>query len=266
VSTTSNPPVFDDIRSYRIEIEAARVAMTAVSLTNLLNHHVFAGPDAPIKKLTVEIDGQELIQRGVLKKGVDVPFTMRATLGASDDGRLRIHPTNLKAAGFLSKRVLDFFGLQLERLIKVDRAPGVAVDGDDLLLDPEHLLPPPAIKGRLSAAWIWNGLLIEQFGRAPRKPPADPDRRFTNYMYYRGGTLRFGKLTMIDTDLLLVDANQKDAFDFSPAEYNRQLIAGYSKNTAARGLIVYLPDLRALRAGAAGDESADRQPPERQHH
>jgi hypothetical protein len=36
------------------------------------------------------------------------------------------------------------------------------------------------------------------------------------------------------TDLLLVDANQNDAFDFSPAEYNRQLVAGYSKSTAAR--------------------------------
>jgi hypothetical protein len=30
---------------------------------------------------------------------------------------------------------------------------------------------------------------------------------------------------MVDTDLLLVDANQSDAFECSPAEYNRQLVA-----------------------------------------
>jgi hypothetical protein len=65
-------------------------------------------------------------------------------------------------------------------------------------------------------------------------------------MYYRGGTLRFGKLTMVDTDLLLVDADQKDVFDFSPARYNEHLVAGYSKNTPVHGLIVYMPDLNDL--------------------
>jgi hypothetical protein len=55
-------------------------------------------------------------------------------------------------------------------------------------------------------------------------------------MQYCGGALRFGKLTMVDTDLLLVDTNQSDALAGSPAEYNRQLVAGYSKNTPARGL------------------------------
>jgi hypothetical protein len=68
-------------------------------------------------------------------------------------------------------------------------------------------------------------------------------------MYYRGGTLRFGKLTMADTDLLLVDADQKDPFDFSPERYNDQLVAGYSKNTRAHGLIVYMPDLNDLGSG-----------------
>ncbi len=266
VSTTGNPPVFDDVRSYRIDIATARVAMTPQSLTNLLNNHVFAAPDAPIKNLRIDIEGKELVQRGVLRKRIDVPFTMRATIGATEDGRIRLHPVSLKAAGFLSKRVLDFFGLRLDRLVKVDRSTGVAVDGGDLLLDPERLLPPPAIRGRVTAAWIENGVVIEQFGGAQRTVPPGPDRRFTNYMYYRGGTLRFGKLTMVDTDLLLVDADQQDAFDFSPAEYDKQLIAGYSKNTAAHGLIVYVPDLRALRAGAPGNEGADRQPSERQHH
>jgi hypothetical protein len=62
-------------------------------------------------------------------------------------------------------------------------------------------------------------------------------------MYYRGGTLRFGKLTMADTDLMLVDDDPHDPFDFSPARYNDQLMAGYSKNTASHGLITHMPDL-----------------------
>jgi hypothetical protein len=38
-----------------------------------------------------------------------------------------------------------------------------------------------------------------------------------NYMYYRGGTLRFGRLTMSDTDMQLIDADPTDPLDFSPS-------------------------------------------------
>jgi len=86
-------------------------------------------------------------------------------------------------------------------------------------------------------------------------------------MYYRGGILRFGKLTMVRTDLLLLDADQKDVFDFSPERYNAQLVAGYSKNTPAQGLIVYmpafadLPPARPRRARASGTRDASRTRP-----
>jgi hypothetical protein len=246
VSTASGPPVFDDVSSYVVEIESARVSLTPDSLTNLMNNYVFAAADAPLKKLKIEIEGNELKQSGVLVKGLPVPFHLRASIAATPDGKIRLHPTSMKAAGFLSKRVLDFFGLELERLVKVNAATGVTIDGDDLLLDPERLLPPPRIKGRLTRVWIENGVVVQQFG-APSKHPLTPSNgRFVNYMYYKGGTLRFGKLTMVDTDMLLVDADQKDPFDFSPEKYNDQLVAGYSKNTRSHGLIVYMPDLADL--------------------
>jgi hypothetical protein len=40
---------------------------------------------------------------------------------------------------------------------------------------------------------------------------------------------------MSDADLQLIDADDRDWFDFSPQEYERQLVAGYSKNTPAKG-------------------------------
>jgi hypothetical protein len=270
VSTTNGPVVFDDVRAYIVDIDSARVAMTPESLTNLMNNHVFAAADAPIKNVKIGIEGQELTQSGSLKKGVSVPFTIRATVAATPDGRIRLHPTAIKAAGFLSKRVLDFFGLELENLVKTKNVAGVAVDGDDLLLDPEQLLPPPKIRGRLTRAWIENGRVLQQFGGAvPRSAIAPPGRRVDNYMFYRGGTLRFGKLTMRDADLLLVDADRKDAFEFSPERYNNQLVAGYSKSTRDHGLIVYMPDLDDLSpprrstpaAQAAGTPAASRPRP-----
>jgi len=217
-----------------------------------MNNYVFAYEGAPLEDLKITIEGTELRQTGKLKKGVGVPFTMRATVSATDDGKIRIHPTSIKAAGFVPKGVLDFFGLELDRLIKLKNTPAVTISGDDLLLDPERVLPPPRIRGKLTKTWIENGVIVEQFGPGGTRPtlaPADP--RVRNYMYYRGGSLKFGKLTMEDTDLLLVDANQKNPFDFSPAEYNRQLVAGYSKNTPTHGLIVYMPDLADLKTNAS---------------
>jgi hypothetical protein len=256
-SRTSGPVMFDDVRSYVVEIESARVAMTPDSLTNLMNTYVFAGSNAPLNNIKIGIDGNEMTQSGTLRKAIPIPFSLRAALSATPDGKIRVHPTSMKAAGFVSKRVLDFFGLELDNLVKMKNVSAVQVDGDDLLLDPQLLLPPPQIRGRLTRVAIENGMIVQQFGgSSSAKRIAPPDKRVANYMYYRGGTLRFGKLTMRDTDLLLVDSDPKDPFDFSPERYNDQLVAGYSKNTRTHGLIVYMPDLADLHRGSTPSPSA----------
>ena len=112
------PPTFDDLQAYEIAIDRATVSMTPESLTNLMNNYVFADPKAPIKRSKVTIENGQLKQTGTLEKGVAIPFTTTATVGVSSDGWIRIHPTSLKAAKFISKRVLDFFVLDLEPLIK----------------------------------------------------------------------------------------------------------------------------------------------------
>jgi hypothetical protein len=70
-------------------------------------------------------------------------------------------------------------------------------------------------------------------------------------MYYRGGVLKFDKLTMNGTDLRLVDADPRNPFEFSPTQYARQLAAGYSKSLPNRGLRTFMLDLdQAVRAEA----------------
>jgi hypothetical protein len=251
-ATPGKVPTFDDVNSYVIEIDSARVSMTAGSLTNLMNNVLFAGPSAPIKDTRVEIDGAELKQTGTLRKGVSVPFTMRASLDVTPDGRLRLHPTSMKAAGIIPKGVLDFFGLHLKSLLKVGSESPMQVSGDDLLLDPARALPPPRIRGKLTRAWIADGLVFEQFGAEKPTHSITPPTASHNFMYYRGGTLRFGKLTMVDADLMLVDDDPTDPFDFSPAEYKRQLVTGYSKITQDNGLVTHMPDLADItKRGAA---------------
>ena len=65
-------------------------------------------------------------------------------------------------------------------------------------------------------------------------------------MAYRGARLRFGKLTMSDTDLTLIDMDPQDPLDFYLDHYWDQLAAGYSKITQAFGLYTYCRDYNKL--------------------
>ena len=128
------------------------------------------------------------------------------------------------------------FGIELENLVKVQQGRGVEIADNDFLLAPAGLLPPPRIEGRVTAVRLEAGK-IEQIsaarpGRVGRSAlhPSDPSAR--NYMFYRGKILRFGKLTMVDADLQIVDADPSDPFDFYLAHLNEQLVAGQSRNQA----------------------------------
>jgi hypothetical protein len=244
-----HPPVFDDQQSFVLHIDVGEIALSTASLTNLLNHHVFTGEDAPLEDLEVTVVEGKLHQKGKLRKGVDIPFSVLAEVSVTDDGRIRLHPVKTKAIGLPAGGLMKFFGLELDELIKVKRTPGVTIVDNDFLLDPDRLLPAPRIAGRLTGVRIEGDRIVQTFGRPGDKgaPLTPPDARARNYMYYRGGVLQFGKLTMHDADLQLVDADPRDPFDFFPSRYVEQLVAGYSKNTPSGGLKVYMPDYARAR-------------------
>jgi hypothetical protein len=68
-----------------------------------------------------------------------------------------------------------------------------------------------------------------------------------NYMEYRHGDRGFGKLTMKEPDLILIDLDPRDPFDFYLAHYKEPLVAGYTKTTPELGLRVYVRDYNKLR-------------------
>ena len=237
-------PVFDDQRSFVIRVADADVSMDMASVTVLLNRHVFGYENAPLTDITVEVDAGRLKQKGKLHKGVTMPFTLEATVSASEDGRMRLHAESVRALGIPAKKLMEIFGLSLDDVVKIKEQRGVEISGDDILIDPGRVLPPPAIEGRLSRVEIVNGALHQTFGTPGRatKALAPDDARARNYVYFSGHDLRFGKLLMTDADLQLIDADDRDPFDFFPARYLKQLVAGYSKNTPTGGLRTYMPD------------------------
>ncbi len=203
-------------------------------------------------------EGEELIQTGSMHGW---PFRIRATLTLTPEGQIRIHPTAVKVIGVNMRGLMKFFGVSLEGLLKLRPGYGARIEKDDFILDPTGILPPPRIRGRLTAIRVEPGRLAQTFGgNEPGASLHRPDSSAVNYMYFRGGGLRFGKLTMTDTDLEILDDNPADPFDFSLDDYNAQLVAGYNKNTEVHGLIVHMPDFSTLRSGSVNLTPARKRP------
>lgn len=237
----------DDPRSYQTVIDTAVVGLTGEDISNLLNKHVFAYRGAPLRKLKVEIRGGDLHQSGTLHKGVDIPFSMVASVSLTADQQIKLHPKSIRIFGVNGAKLMSALGLNLQKMLDLSRAKGVSVKGNDLFLSPLVILPPPAIAGHIVELRIANGELVQVFGPldslAARRPvPSLPDSAAQNYMFYRGGTLHFSKLYMTDAELLIVDGDPSDAFDFDNERYQRQLVAGRSRTLPDLGLEVWMPD------------------------
>jgi len=256
----NRPPVFDDRESFVMRIDAGEIAMSTASLTALMNDYVFNYRKAPIKELEITTNEKgQLEQEGVLDKAVDVPFKVKAVLMPTPDGRIRVHAKSIKAAGLPMKGLMGLLGIEMDDMVKIQAGRGIVVEDNDFILDPQQMLPPPRIRGNVSSVRIEGDQVIQVFGTG-----AAPGRRlcpyasYRNYMYFRGGNLRFGKLTMADADLALIDQDAKDPFDFNLDRYNDQLVAGYSKNTPSHGLKTFMPDADDLRAKTARAPSSAR--------
>jgi hypothetical protein len=245
VPTKSALPVFDDKNSFTLKIRAAEIAISPESLATVLNSYVFAKPDAPLKGLSIQIENGQLKVKGKLHNKGDVPFEGVGNLGVSDDGKIRLHIEKMKALHLPVKGLLDVLGVELADLVKTGKVQGVQIEKNDLILDPATLLPPPHINGGIKGVRLEKGNVVQVFGQASRS--ALMRIPFANYMAYRGNQLRFGKLTMSDTDLVLIDMNPSDSFDFYLDHYKEQLVAGYTKETPSFGLRVFMRDYNKLR-------------------
>ena len=254
--TPGATPFLDDPKSFHVRVTNGVVALSGDAIGALLNEIAFNYPDAPIKHLRVRIEKGQLVQKGTLHKGVDIPFEMWATPALTTDGKLRLHPDKLHIFSVNGLTLMHALGLHLEKMMDLRKARGVTVDGDDLFVDPLQLIPPPTVEGRLSTVRVQDSLLVQEFTRTPDDTIfgtyVRPDSTSHNFVYFRGGQLRFGKLTMQDTDLLINDDDERDPLDLYLTRYNTQLAAGHTRNLPNFGLRTWLVDYRRV----AGNQTA----------
>ena len=231
----------DSKKSFILEIISGETYLKAEDLTALLNEYLLPHAKTPIKNIAITFAGSEVMVKGDLQKGIGIPFEGKGTVSLADDTDIRVHFTALKVAGILKKGLLDALGIKLSSVAQPKKQNRFYIDGDDIILPITALFPPPRIAGKLTAVRIEGDSLVQVFGplNATIPPPPTPAK---NFIYFKGGRLSYGKMTMKDVDLELVDTNPSNAFDFSLDHYAEQLQAGYSKSLPSRGLLIYMPD------------------------
>lgn len=241
--------VFDDKNSFTLNVAAAEIAISCKSLAQVLNENVFSAHDAPIKDVTIESKNNLLIIRGKLPQKGDVPFETTGTISADPDGQIRLRADHVKAVHLPVKGLLDLLGIDLARLIDTKKVHGLTAEKDDLILDPEQILPPPRMHGKVTAVRVEGNNIILTFGAVQTSNFSA--RQSGNFMAFRHGEMQFGKLTMHDADLIMIDMDPRDPFDFFLDHYQEQLVAGYTKSTPEYGLRAYTRDYNKLRNGIA---------------
>ena len=235
-------PIFDDASSFTLAIESARISITTEALANVMNQYALAASDAPIKGLSIIPSGGKLKIKGRLHSKGDLPFESEGSLSLTPEGEIRIHTEKIKAGHLPVKGLMDLLGESIAKLIDTRKVSGLRADKNDLLINPAELFPPPHIQGRLRAISIVGDEVVQEYGTQT----APTMKVSGNYMAYEGAQLRFGKLIMTEADLILVDLDPRDPFDFYLARYRYQLAAGYTKTTLSFGLRCYFKDYNKL--------------------
>lgn len=239
---TNTIPNFDDPQSFVIRVRYAKIRVSPEVLSNVMNDYAFAKPDAPLKGVGVSIEGNRLRVKGRLHSKGDLPFETLGSLSATKDGRVRIHTEKVKAFHVPIKGIMSVFGIELANVINTSKIPGIDTDNDDLIMDMSKLMPPPAIVGTVTEVRVEPKEIVFTLGADDHAPILEQG----NYMVLKGNRLRFGKLVMEDTDVVVIDLDPRDPLDWNQPKHIEQLTAGYCKVTHSLGLRTYVKDYNKL--------------------
>lgn len=239
----SNPhknPSFDDPESFIFHIEKGVIHANLGDIGNFLN--TVMPSNFALKNIQLTGDGEQLRLTGTMHKLLlALPVELLSTVSATQDGRVHLHVTKINVLKLPMKALLGGLHVRIADIMGKAPLTGVQVAENDIFFDTERLLPPPHIRGQLTAVSLERPDLVLIYGNSPN----DPTRlaQWHNFLRFTNGTLDFGKLTMRHADLTLIDASSEPWFDFDLVNYQAQLVNGYSRITPEQGLEIFMPSL-----------------------
>ena len=234
-------PSFDDPESFFLYIHTGVLRANIGDIANYLNKGL---ANSPMTNIKLTGDGQQVKLAGTIRKVVPLPVEVIGTLSAMPDDRIHLQVTKLNVLKVPFKAVLGIFKVTVSDLFNGKSIDGLEVTGNDIYFNTQKLLPPPHIKGHLTGVRIANPDLEEVFGDA--REQVDKVEEWRNFLRLRGGTIDFGKLTMRNVDLIMIDISKDLWFNLDLTNYQQQLINGFTRMTPESGMQIFMPDLRDI--------------------
>jgi hypothetical protein len=236
-------PSFDDPDSFFIDVKAGVVHTNVGDLANFLNEGI---TNSPLTNIKLSGDGDQLKLNGTLHKVVPLPIEVIATIGVAPDNRIQIHVTKINLLKIPFKKLLGGMDITVSSLFHPGDISGVEVKDNDIFLDTGRAVPPPHIRGQLTSVRIINPDFQQIYGNA--QEDVTRVEQWRNFLQLHGGTIDFGKLTMRQVDLMMVDLSNNSWFDLDLANYQDQLVNGYTRMTPEAGLQIFMPSLDQIPA------------------
>ncbi len=233
-------PSFDDTQSFFLDIKTGVLRANIGDICNYLNKDTASG--SPLKNIKISGDGEQVTISGTLHKIIPIPIAISGTLSVAPGNDIQLQVTKIDALKIPVKGLLGKFHMQLSDLFQGGGVPGITVTGNTIVFNTQQLLPPPHIRGTLTKVRIKNPDLEEIYGEA--KQDVEKVEQWRNFLRLSGGTIDFGKLTMHHVDLIMIDISKDAWFDLDLANYQTQLVNGYTHMTPQAGLQIFMPDMR----------------------
>lgn len=236
-------PSFDEPESFVLEVQRGIIHANIGDISHYLNSGAVAG--SPLTNISLAGDGNQISVHGTIHKlHIPLPIGLDGTLSPAPDGRIHLHVDRLSVLKLPVKGLLGDFHVSIADVVGKTSVAGIEASENDLYFDTKKLLPAPHIHGTLNQIHVKNPDIEVIYGDAQND--AARTEQWHNFMALKGGTLDFGKLTMHNVDLIMIDASKDAWFDLDLVNYQAQLVNGYTRMTPQAGLEIFMPDLDEL--------------------
>ena len=236
-------PSFDEPESFVLEVQRGIIHANIGDISHYLNTGAVAG--SPLTDISLSGSGNQISLHGTIHKlHIPLPIGLDGTLSPAPDGRIHLHVDRLSVLKLPVKGLLGDFHVSTADLMGKTSIAGIEASQNDLYFDTQKLLPPPHIHGALTRIRVMNPDIEVMYGDAQND--AARTAQWRNFLALKGGTLDFGKLTMHNVDLIMIDASKDEWFDLDLVNYQAQLVNGYTRMTPQAGLEIFMPDLDEL--------------------
>ncbi|HEX6546648.1 MAG TPA: hypothetical protein VF023_10100 [Bryobacteraceae bacterium] len=243
-------PSFDHPNSFNLDIQSGVIRANIGDIGHYLNTSL---TDSPLKNVKLLANGPNLKLTGSVHKLIPLPVQVIASISATPDDRVRVHILKISVLKVPVKGILRLFHVSAADLVK-NNIDGVKVEGNDLLLKTQTLLPPPHIRGHLTRISVDGPDIVADYGDA--RKDVERVQLWRNFFRLKGGTIDFGNLTMHPVDITMVDISTNPWFDLDLVNYREQFSSGYTRITDGSGLQMFIPDRRDVRTPPKAEDNS----------